>query len=53
MCNTTKKNYSVQDTSTTNHLTPLNTTLTIVPVDLHKTKQLPPFTLNERSEERR
>ena len=36
-----KQNYSVQDTSTTTSLTPLNTTLTIVPVELHKTKQLP------------
>ena len=42
MCNTTKKNYSVQATSTTNILTPLNTTLHIAPVELHKTKQLHP-----------
>ena len=40
MCNTTKKNYGVQATSTTTTLTPLNTTLPIVPVELHKTKKL-------------
>ena len=42
MCNTTKKSYSVLVTSTTNSLKPLNTTLHTVPVELHKTKQLPP-----------
>ena len=42
MCNTTKTNYSVQATYTTTHLTPLNTKLHISPVELHKTKQLPP-----------
>ena len=36
-----KKHYSVQDTSTTTRLTPLNTTLHIAPVELHKTKKLP------------
>ena len=41
MCNTTEKNYSVQATSTTTGLTSLNTTLPIVPVELHKTKKLP------------
>ena len=42
MCNTTKKNYSVQDKYTTTRLILLNTTLPIAPVELHKTKQLPP-----------
>ena len=42
MCNTTKKNYGEQATSTPPYLTPLNTTLHIAPVELHKTKQLPP-----------
>ena len=42
MCNTTKKIYSVQATSTTTCLTSLNTTLPITYVELHKTKQLPP-----------
>ena len=37
-----KKNYSVLSIFTTTSLTALNTTLTIAPVDLHKTKQLPP-----------
>ena len=37
-----KQNYSVQATYTPNSLIPLNTTLTIAPVELHKTKQLPP-----------
>ena len=36
-----KKNYIFHDTSTPTHLTPLNTTLHIAPVELHKTKQLP------------
>ena len=36
-----KQNYSVQDTSTITNLTPLNTTLYIEPVELHKTKQSP------------
>ena len=56
MCNTTKKNYSVQDTSTTTCLTPLNETLPIAPVELHKIKQFPPdgkeyfcFQINGRS----
>ena len=42
MCNTTKTNYSVQATSTTTHLTPLDTTLPIATVEIHKTKQLAP-----------
>ena len=37
-----KQNYSVQATSTPPRFTPLNATLTIAPVELHKTKQLPP-----------
>ena len=37
-----KQNYSVQDTSTTTHLTSLNTTLTISYVNLHATTKLPP-----------
>ena len=37
-----KKDYSVQATSKTTCLTPLNTKLPIAPVELHKTKQLPP-----------
>ena len=56
-CVTPRKiNYSVQATSTTTRLTPLNTTLTIAPVELHKTKQLPSagkeylfFQINRRS----
>ena len=36
-----KQNYSVQATSTTTRLTPLNTTRPIAPVKVHKTKQLP------------
>ena len=51
-----KQNYSVQATSTTTCLAPLNTTITIAPVELHKTKQLPPsgkeylcFHINGRS----
>ena len=36
-----KQNYSVQVTSTTTCLTPLNTTLYIAPVELHKTKKYP------------
>ena len=42
MCNTTKKNYSVQATSTTTYLTPLKGTLPIAPAELHRKKQLPP-----------
>ena len=56
MCNTTKNNYSVQATSTITGLTPLNNALPIAPVELHKTKQLPPdgkeylcFHINGRS----
>ena len=56
MCNTTKKNYSFQDTSTPPHLTPLNTTLNIVPIELHTTTKLPPagkeylcFQINSKS----
>ena len=56
MCNTTKKENSVQATSTTTRLTPLNNTLPIAPVELHKTKQLPPageeyfcFQINSKS----
>ena len=41
-----KQNYSVQTTSTTTCLTPLNTTLPIAPVELHKTKQLPRLVKN-------
>ena len=37
-----KQNYSVHATSTTTHLTPLNTTLPIAPVELHNTKELTP-----------
>ena len=40
-CVTPKNNYSVQATSTTTCLTPSNTTLSIAPVELHRTKQLP------------
>ena len=40
MCNTMKKNYSVQATSKTTRLTPLNTTIPISPIELHTTKQL-------------
>ena len=36
-----KQNYSVQATSTNNHLTSLNATLPIVPVELHATKNYP------------
>ena len=42
MCNTKKKNYSVQATYAPTFLTPLNTTIAIVPIELHKTKKLPP-----------
>ena len=42
-CVTPKKQmYSVESTTTPSCLTPLNTTRPIVPVELHKTKQLPP-----------
>ena len=37
-----KQNYSFQATSTTISLTPLNDTLPIAPVDLHKRTKLPP-----------
>ena len=37
-----EQNYSVQATSTTTHLTPLNATLTISSVKLHTTTELPP-----------
>ena len=37
-----KQNCSVQATYTPPRLTPLNTTLPIASVELHKTKQLPP-----------
>ena len=37
-----KKNYSVQATYTPPFLTPLNTTLPIAPVELHKRTKLPP-----------
>ena len=37
-----KQNYSVQATSTPPSLTPLKNTLTIAPVELHKTEKLPP-----------
>ena len=37
-----KKNNSVQDTSTTTRLDSLNATIPIVPVELHKTRQLTP-----------
>ena len=36
-----KQNYSVKDTYTTTHLTPLNDTFPISPVELHTTKKLP------------
>ena len=41
MCNTTEKSYIVQATYKTPNLKPLNTTLPIASVKLHKTKQLP------------
>ena len=51
-----KKDYSVDATYKITCLTPLNTTLPIAPVELHKTKQLPPdgkqylcFQINGRS----
>ena len=37
-----KQNYSVKATSTPPRLIQLNTTIHIAPVELHKTKQLPP-----------
>ena len=37
-----KQNYCVQVTSKPPHLTLLNTNLRIAPVELHKTKKLPP-----------
>ena len=36
-----KKNYSVQATSTTTHFLQLNATLSISPVELHRTKTTP------------
>ena len=42
MCNTTKNNYSVQDTSTPTHLTSLNSALIISSGKLHTTDKLPP-----------
>ena len=42
MSNTTKNNYSVQNTSTPTRLTLLNTTQPIAPVELHTTTKLPP-----------
>ena len=51
-----KQNHSVWAASTTTHLTPINITLSIAPVELQKTKQLPPtrkeylcFHINRRS----
>ena len=51
-----KQNYSVQATYTPPRLTTLNTTLPIVPVELHKTTKLPPvgkeylcFQINSKS----
>ena len=56
MCNTTGKNYCVQATSATTHLVPLNATIPVLSVELHKTKQFPPagkeylcFQINEKS----
>ena len=56
MCNTTKTEYQCSGQIHTPSLTPLNTTLTIVPVELHTTKQLSPagkeylcFQINGRS----
>ena len=56
MCNTMQKNYSVNSTSTTNSLTPLNTTLPIEHIELQGTKTLSPagkeylcFQINRRS----
>ena len=46
MCNTTEKNLSVQATFTPTRLTPLNATLPIAPVDLHKSKKLPRLVKN-------
>ena len=43
MCNTKKQNDCVQATYTPLHLTLLNTTLPIAPVELHTTTKLPPF----------
>ena len=50
---------SVQATSITTHLTPLNATLPIAPVELHTTKKLPPtskenfcFQINIKSSQR-
>ena len=37
-----KQNYSVQATSTTTNLTPLNSTLPIATVESHTTNELPP-----------
>ena len=38
-----EKNYSVQATSQTTHLTPLNAPLPITTVELHTTTKLPPY----------
>ena len=42
MCNTTKKNHNVQDTTTPTHLIPLNATLPIPSMKLYTTTKLPP-----------
>ena len=56
MCNTTKAKLQCSAISTTNRLTSLNATLSMAPVELHRTKQLPPsckkcvcFQINGRS----
>ena len=41
MCNTTKKNYSVQTTYTTTHFMPLYATRYLTYVKLHTTTKLP------------
>ena len=45
-CVTQQQNYSVQAKSTPSRLTPLNTTLSIAPVELHKTKNYPRLVKN-------
>ena len=42
MCNNTKEKFSVEATSTTTHLTPLNDAMNIASVKLHTTPKLPP-----------
>ena len=42
MCNTPKKSYSVQTTSTPPCLTPFNNKVPIAPFELQKTTKLPP-----------